>query len=185
MASAAEPASVNLAMGGYIDLLNPSPEDIRIIDIGIGLTNQCRFGGQLSVGFYSVAQHCVIVSRLVPPHLALEGLLHDAPEAYIGDVQAPLKRLLPDYKKIEKGLEKVIGLKYDLHFDYPEVKLADQQAFVYEKRYILNNHDFWPGAPTPEMPSKDYPIEAWHRSQALRIFMKRANELLRERNLKP
>lgn len=185
MAQAAEKGAISLAMGGYIDLLNPDPKDIRIIDIGIGLTNQCRFGGQLSKGFYSVAQHCVIVSRLVPPQFALEALLHDASEAYIGDVQAPLKRILPDYKKIEKGLEDAISSRFGVKFGSPEVKFADQVAFLNEKRDIINNNDYWPGAPDIKISGDTMVyIEPWHRSQALRIFMKRANELMRKFGVK-
>jgi uncharacterized protein len=73
--------------------LDPSPEDIDIADIAHALSNVCRFTGHVRE-FYSVAQHSVIVSECVPAPFALLGLMHDAPEAYIGDISRPLKKSL-------------------------------------------------------------------------------------------
>ena len=102
---------------------DPRPEDVRIEDIAAQLSRICRFGGALKDGeggfsygswgqynysvyeIYSVAQHCVLVSRNVPPEYALEGLLHDAAEAYIGDMIKPIKsQLVPDWEAIDVGL---------------------------------------------------------------------------------
>lgn len=80
--------------------LDPRPEDVRIEDIAAQLARICRFGGALKPGvsFYSVAQHSVLVSYNVPEEYALEGLLHDAAEAYVGDVIKPIKSaLVPGY----------------------------------------------------------------------------------------
>ena len=79
--------------GRQVDLANPDPSSICIEDIGHSLAGQCRFYGHTRV-HYSVAQHSVLVARLCPPELRLQGLLHDAPEAYIGDWSSPLKRTL-------------------------------------------------------------------------------------------
>lgn len=80
--------------GGMFWPLDPRPEDVRIEDIAHHLSNVCRFGGACE-SHYSVAQHSVLVSLIVPPRLALAGLLHDASEAYLNDVLRPLKRWGP------------------------------------------------------------------------------------------
>ncbi len=63
----------------YYDRINK--DDIDINDIAVSLSNICRFAGHLS-HFYSVAQHAVLCSQLVPQEFAFEALMHDATEAY-------------------------------------------------------------------------------------------------------
>ena len=99
--------------GKHIDFVNITPDQICIEDIARGLSNECRFAGQLE-SFYSVAQHSVYVSQIVPPEYALEALLHDAAEAYIKDIPSPLKAMLPDYKAMEKHIEAAIREKFGL-----------------------------------------------------------------------
>lgn len=95
----------------YYDRINK--DDIVINDIAVSLSNICRFAGHLS-HFYSVAQHAVLCSQLVPQEFAFEALMHDATEAYCQDIPAPLKRLLPDYKRMEEKIDAVIREKYGL-----------------------------------------------------------------------
>ena len=95
----------------YYDRINK--DDIVINDIAVSLSNICRFAGHLS-HFYSVAQHAVLCSQLVPQEFAFEALMHDATEAYCQDIPAPLKRLLPDYKRMEEKIDAVIREKYEL-----------------------------------------------------------------------
>jgi len=120
--------------------LDPRPEEIDIQNIAWSLSMQCRFNGHLSY-FYSVAQHSVIVSRIVESQypfdnkLILRALLHDAAEAYVGDVITPIKKLLPRFYEIEEKIEHVIMDKYGLERDMPEcVKEADIIAVVTESR---------------------------------------------------
>jgi hypothetical protein len=75
--------------GKLIDLANFSEEDVRLPDISHALSLISRFTGHSKCP-YSVAQHSVMVSRLTLPENALWGLLHDASEAYLGDVATPL-----------------------------------------------------------------------------------------------
>ncbi|KMQ81062.1 putative hydrolase of HD superfamily [Candidatus Burkholderia pumila] len=84
--------------GNYFDFLTPHESTFDIGDIAHGLSHICRVAGQTSE-FYSV----VSVSHLVSHEHALAGLLHDAAEAFIGDVSKPLKRLLPDTAKLRHG----------------------------------------------------------------------------------
>ena len=84
---------------------SPDPEQIQIEDIAHALSNLCRFGGHTRE-FYSVAQHSVLVSQNVPDDLRLVGLMHDATEAYCGDMIRPLKNVLPEFKELENGIWK-------------------------------------------------------------------------------
>lgn len=123
--------------GQYFDLVNPDPATICIEDIAQGLANVCRFAGQCR-RFYSVAQHSVLVSRLVPEDLALAALLHDAAEAYCGDVTAPLKSVLPEYRRIQRSIEQAIALRFGLYaWDAPEIKRADLVALATERRDLM------------------------------------------------
>ncbi len=76
---------------------DPEKMDVSLLDIAHSLSNVCRFGGHTK-SFYSVAQHSVIVSRLVGNEhngrFTFFSLMHDAAEAYIGDIVRPLKHSL-------------------------------------------------------------------------------------------
>jgi uncharacterized protein len=118
--------------------LDPRPEDICITDIAHSLSHICRFGGHAR-HFYSVAQHSVIVSHLVEPELALAGLMHDATEAYLGDMTRPLKHQMPEYQRVEGLLWRVIAEKFGLPSELPpSIKHADNVALLTERRDVIN-----------------------------------------------
>lgn len=133
--------SILTSTGNYFDLASPRQEDVRTDHITAALPKLCRFTGQCEP-FYSVAQHSVMVSHLVPPYLALQGLLHDAHEAYTGDMSSPAKTLLPDFKALSKRVRDVVrphfGLPLELH---PAVKAADLVALATEKRDLMIEDD--------------------------------------------
>ena len=91
---------INTQSGRHFNYQRQRSEDICIEDIATALSHECRFAGHTD-HFYSVAQHSVLVSEMLPPELALEGLLHDAMEAYFKDIPTPLKSLMPGYKKLD------------------------------------------------------------------------------------
>jgi 5'-nucleotidase len=112
-------------------------EDVCIEDIAHALANTCRFGGHCS-GFYSVAKHSLLVARILPTELKLQGLLHDATEAYIGDMVRPLKSFMPDYREVEDKLWRVIAEKFGLPETLDKaVKHADNVILMTEKRDLL------------------------------------------------
>lgn len=121
---------------------NPRIEDICIEDIAHSLSLICRFQGHLPE-HYSVAQHSVLVSYLVPIELRLEGLLHDAAEAYIGDIIRPIKRhpSMSFVEDIEFNIEEKIIEKFKLSSRYStdwfEIKKADSIALLTEKRDLF------------------------------------------------
>lgn len=131
--------------GEYFDLLAPAQSPIKAVDIAAALSNICRFGGHTEQ-FYSVAQHCVLVSFQVPREHAMAGLLHDAAEAYVGDMVAPLKKLLPEYKKLEIAVEEAIAATFGIQFPYdPCIKAADIRALFFERKHLMPWHtgDDW------------------------------------------
>jgi uncharacterized protein len=97
---------------------SPNPDDVDIQDIAHSLSNQCRFNGH-TLRFYSVAEHCVHIASYLERHnapfqICLAGLLHDAAEAYLGDVVRPVKQLLPDFTQAENTLQALIYMKYGI-----------------------------------------------------------------------
>jgi hypothetical protein len=126
--------SISLLNGGFFDYEAPERSRYSIEDIARGLSHTARFSGQTN-RVYTVAQHSVLVSKLVPPEHALEGLLHDGTEAFLCDVPSPLKRMLPGYVELEKRAEadmcKRFGMKFPFH---PSIKEADIRVFLAERR---------------------------------------------------
>lgn len=136
-----------LRSGNFFNFLTPDESIITIDDIANGLANECRFNGQTSE-FYSVAQHSVMVSMLVPTQHALAGLLHDCAEAVMKDMPKPLKRLLPDYQALELIVETAILAKFGFSLPLdPSIKAADLVMLATEKRDLMAPHDHveWPG----------------------------------------
>ena len=119
--------------GLRINVFDPQPDQICIEDIAHGLAMRCRFGGH-TMSFHSVAEHCVFMCDMVPGHLKLQALLHDASEAYIGDMPTPIKRQLPDYLMLEGTLMTAIGERFGfdgLNLD-PMVKTLDRSSLEFE-----------------------------------------------------
>lgn len=124
---------------GFFDILKPEDYEYDIREIAQALSKICRYTGHIADGvpFYSVAEHCVLVSHLCPKRYALAGLLHDASEAYVGDVSSPLKKLLKDYKPIEENIQSCIAFQFGVTFPFHEsVKKADAEAYWLERASV-------------------------------------------------
>lgn len=93
--------------GLALDYVNPDQSQISVADVSQALAHINRFCGHTNRP-YSVAQHSLLVVALLidagqnDARVLLQGLVHDAPEAYIADIPAPLKRMLPDYRLVEE-----------------------------------------------------------------------------------
>ncbi|EDW8118154.1 HD family hydrolase [Salmonella enterica subsp. enterica serovar Sundsvall] len=167
--------------GRKFNFINPTAADVDIEDIANALSNICRFSGHLPE-FYSVAQHSVLASQIVPPEFAFEALLHDAAEAYCQDIPSPLKALLPDYRRIETRVDglirEVFGLPSELS---PVVKYADLTMLATERRDLeIDDGSVWPcldGIPTSDM----IQIVPLRPGQSFGLFMNRFNELVEAR----
>jgi len=129
---------VSTYLGHRFYLTRPHIDDIAIEDIAHGLAYQCRFNGQTRE-FYSVAQHSLMVMELVPEPYRLAALLHDAAEAYLGDMVKPLKNLFPAFSEIEGRVMEIIGHRFgvDLANLHPSIKEADRIALATEKRDLM------------------------------------------------
>ena len=158
--------------GKAIDPLNLKPEDIRITDIAHALSNICRYGGHCA-HFYSVAEHSVRVADIVPIGIGLAALLHDAAEAYLGDVIRPLKHLFPDIMKTEAKVAQLIMNKYVGKLDPEQIKCirdADNVVGATEARDLMaSGGKEWGNLPLP----LHNQIAAWASWVAEDIFLKR------------
>jgi uncharacterized protein len=149
--------------------------NINIEEIATSLSNICRFGGHCGA-FYSVAQHSVMVSHLVSKEHALAALLHDATEAYVGDMVRPLKRQMHKYKEVERIVGRLIEHEFGVDLDCHEIHTADNKALYAEAMVFFGSVEDW------DLDEFEYhcPIIPLDPIEARALFMKRFDELSRE-----
>jgi hypothetical protein len=158
--------------------LNPRHEDVCIEDIAGHLSKICRFGGATRT-HYSVAQHSVLASNIVSPRNRLAALLHDASEAYIGDVCRPIKPHFQGYADLEDRLMRIIADVFG--FEYPfdaEIKVADMRLLVTERRDLMPDREC-PHTETAYRPLDEI-IEPWAHETARFHFLQRYQEVTRK-----
>lgn len=186
----------------------PSTDDVDIIDIARALSMQCRFNGHIK-RFYSVAEHSVLVSRIVEErysaaakgrwpydrddlysrakcaNIVLKALLHDASEAYLGDMVRPLKMLpeLEAFRRIDSDVQVVIEAVFvDKVPDWADelIKGADNDILGSEAEWLLVDgplHDWKAPPPDPKlMPAM---LTECPPKEAERLFHARFDELTR------
>jgi uncharacterized protein len=159
-----------------IDLAAFRSADVDIVDIARALSHLCRFTGHTS-RFYSVAEHAVRCSVLVPEGYALEALLHDAHEAYIGDISTPMKCAVPALAELEARIETEVRARFELSLAMsPMVRRVDRHMLVIEARELLGAEL---GTPDPEFiipRTRDF---GWSPTFARNAFVARFSHLLR------
>lgn len=177
------PASTKIQVHSRValDPLDIDPDLIRIEDIAHHLGNQCRFTGATDE-FYSVGQHSVLCSHVVPKRHALNALMHDAAEYVLQDMSRPLKhdpRFGQPYRGAEARVQKAIANKFGfLYPDPPEVKIADALLFMAEVRDLMGGMSpifgLWVEGKC------DHPtIKPWSPRQSRKRFLARYHQLSR------
>lgn len=160
--------------------LDPRPEEVDIQDIAHALGSLCRYTGHCA-DFYSVAEHSVEVSHLVPPSMALTALLHDAPEAYCNDIARPLKRHMPEYKGIENRIWDAVADRFGLAREMPpEIHAADNAILGVEIRHLMKAAPeglAWGKFDNPAVDTSGVLIQCLEPRHARRAFLRRYNQL--------
>jgi hypothetical protein len=176
--------------GRWVNPFDPDPEQIELGDIARALANQCRFGGHCRT-FYSVAQHCVIVSELIEKEGgaaedALAALMHDAAEAYLGDLPHPIKHRSPlgaAFREAEQPLERAICDRFSVAGASPAVKRLDRALLATERRTFSSESWHWPELAGVE--PLELELEAWSPDEAADAFLRRYEELDTRRRSAP
>jgi len=124
-----------------VNVFDPKPEMFDIEDIAHALSNICRFTGHIPVR-YTVAQHSVLCANNIVKEYKLAALMHDASEAYLNDIAAPIKDNLPDYIKLEDSLMKCLSDKFGFEYPLPKaVKLMDKIFYNIERRTFRDTEE--------------------------------------------
>lgn len=154
--------------GKLVDLYQPEPDTIDFADIAMALGRLNRYNGHTTRP-YTVAEHSIRMSYLVPEEDAVWALVHDAAEAFTGDIISPVKRLCPELYVMERALLDVICDKLGLPRDMPASVLeADERLLATEARMFLTGDISWAKA-------EPYPLDnhyAWapHLGGGLAMF---------------
>lgn len=135
---------IQVMSGAAFRFTDPSPDDISIEDIAWSLSHICRYNGHTK-HHYSVATHSVLVQTQVPYEDRTWALLHDASEAYVGDLPAPIKALpeMKPYRDMEERVMRAIRIRFGLRSQMPEsVKQADKRIRVNEMRALMSEPSY-------------------------------------------
>ncbi|WP_436346137.1 hypothetical protein [Natronorubrum sp. FCH18a] len=171
---------IDTRTGGTITPLAADPDDVSLADIAHALANLTRFTGH-GAAFYSVARHAVHVSHEVEarggsPDAIRWGLLHDATEAYLADVPAPVKQSLPGYTRAEAELATVVREAFDIALSSADERLVDA-ADGDVGRYELAVHFPDSGHEKPALEYESADLERDPGVDDDELFLRRAREL--------
>lgn len=162
---------MQLHNGTRFPLDEPDATLLSIHDIAHSLSLQCRFTGHCTE-FYSVAEHAYWCSMMAPDEYKFEALMHDAVEAVIGDVGAPLKSLLSTYRNVEAVHDEAIRTMYGLPPKMSDaVKEVDMRMLVTERNQIMRRCDTPWGVEHFE--PYDVKLQCWPWHVAKAMFLQR------------
>ena len=172
--------------GRHVCYAGPTPDQIAAEDIAASLARQARFLGHYS-GVYTVAQHSCFVHDLLvkwgcSPWVRLAGLLHDAAEAYMGDIPSPLKHMpqLAGYRQIEAGMETMIRRHFGISAEawrWPNIKTADHAACWAERKAGTFSRGAFAAIPCP--PVLVPPVQpCWNYDEARQKFLHALESLM-------
>lgn len=177
--------------------MDPRPEEVKIEDIAHSLCNLCRFAGHSRV-FYSVGRHsenCRRVAERVrgssPDALRLQMLclIHDAAEAYIGDLPRPIKQFIPEFKTVERKVEAIIYEALQIAPPTEEeerfVKHIDNYMLCIEGRILMRDLDDWTSLIVEDCPltldeqdfSEEYYTAEYTDQEFLAVYYKLKSQL--------
>jgi hypothetical protein len=158
-------------LGGHFDYAQPEAYEPDLREIAFALSSLARFNGHTR--FY-VAQHSVLLSRVVPQDYAFMALMRDAHKAYMGEIGGPLKAMLPDYRSLEKRVAASIRNHFGVRPVMPDIveKINDALTLTEAIRFGIPARDF-PAALKP-LPLR---IDVLNPEDALRAYVQRYREL--------
>ncbi len=134
--------------GVIFNLMDPKMNDVRINDIAHNLSQQCRWNGSTRT-YYSVAEHSIKVYEAYVMKVslgndhsrkgALAALLHDAEEAYWGDIIQPIKDLYPEIEEklvfLRIKIIEKFGSNYIEYMD--DIEKYDDQILQWENKNLI------------------------------------------------
>ncbi len=163
--------------------MSPKLDDVCIEDIAHALSNCCRWSGHTTV-FYSVAQHCVLTSLVADRPYRMAMLLHDAAEAYMGDLVRPLKRgtrMGQTFAVMEDRIQEVILEAFNVVGPSKSLqRIWDNRVLLAEADDLINQD--WISALRDRLKVTRWPpekIQPLAPAKAKRLFMNRYLELSR------
>lgn len=167
---------ITTATGKHFHFMDPQPEDIALADIAYSLANTPRWGAhafpQISVGQHSVMVADALLRCGANQTIQLQGLFHDAAEAYLGDVPTPIKAQLPEYVTMEILVTGAIFDKFGIPLPMdPQVHLQDVEMRCWEYRDLMPGHGVEP-------PKGNHPhLMVWTPAESEAAFVGRYYDL--------
>lgn len=170
-------------IGGQFFLDDPKPEEINILDIARALSQSCRYRGH-TLRFYSVAEHSVLLAVYTSAVLGrslrdtLKALLHDAGEAYYGDIPSPWKDRYPVLRELAKPVDDCIATKFAVELGKPDwLHEIDERIRCDEKAALMVPRDDWKLHDDGPL---GVSIQAWTPLEAEQKFLRLFNDLRTE-----
>lgn len=160
---------------GKIDLTRPDPDDVNIVDVARHLSRIFRFTGATDL---TVAQHSILCAQQAFPEHAFAALMHDAHEAYMGDLTSPLKRSIVSYATlgnsgidfVERELKRAVRTRFGLPMQLPiEVHRIDMRMLQTERLQLLY---FMEWEQLRGVEPYDIKIECWPPAEAESRFLR-------------